>query len=106
MTPEQRIGRAHRAQAALDEFIAPMFDNLEAEWAERLVEVANTELSRDKRADKITALSHALKITKTIRDGLNEAIRDGDMAHQEKLRASRIEGMTAPQRRLLNIGAF
>lgn len=105
MTEAERIARAHRASDALD-LITPMFDALDEEWTSRMVEIANTELSRDKRADRITALSHALKISKTIRSGLMEAIRDGEVARGEKLRAEKIEQMTAPQRRLLSISPF
>jgi hypothetical protein len=104
VTPEQRLARSARAQAAWDEFFAPMFDECEGEYTARIVEVANTELSRDKRTDKITALSHALKITKTLRAGMQEIVRDGELANAEKLKAQKIEQMTAPQRRLLSMG--
>jgi hypothetical protein len=103
LTEAERIARAQRADAAWDEFFAPMLDELDSVYAERLVDVANTELGRDKRADKITALSHALKITKTLRTGMQAIIRDGEMAHREMLRADRVENMTAPQRRLFNM---
>lgn len=102
----QRIARAHMAERAFDEFIAPMFEEIEAEWTARLVEIANTELNSRKRSDKITALSHALKITKTIRAGMQEYIRDGELAHSEKLKADKIERMTAPQRKLLGMAPY
>jgi len=103
MNEADRIARAHRAQAALDEFLNPMFDQIVEEYTSRMVEVANTELSRDKRSDKITALSNALKITRTLKSGMNEIVRDGELAKAEKLRAEKLEQMTAPQRRLLSI---
>jgi hypothetical protein len=106
VTPDQRIARAHRAEQAWEEFFGPMIGELKAAYSERLVEVANTELSRDKRADKITALSNAMKILAVLESGMREAIRDGDLAKQEKLKAEKIEQMSAPQRRLLNIGPF
>jgi hypothetical protein len=106
MTEAERIARAHRAQSALDEFLDPMFAELDAEYTARMIEVANSELSRDKRADKITALSNALKITRTLRSGMQEIIRDGELAHRDKLRADKIEQMTAPQRRLLGIAPY
>jgi hypothetical protein len=37
---------------------------------------------------------------------MREAIRDGDVANAEKLRADKIEGMTAPKRRLLGMAAY
>lgn len=103
VTEAERIARAHHAKAALDEFLNPMFDEIEAEYTARLVEVANIELSRDRRADKITALSNALKITRTLRSGMQAIVADGDVAMRSKLKAERIEQMTAPQRRLLSI---
>ncbi len=104
MTPEQRLAVAHRANAAWEEFFAPMIGELRAAYSERIVELANTELSRDSRADKITALSNALKILATLESGMLEAVRDGELAKAEKLRAAKIEQMTKPQRRLLSIG--
>jgi hypothetical protein len=62
-----------------------------------IVELANTELSRDKRADKLTALSNAIKILTTLRSGMLAMIRDGEMARQDKLKAEKIEQMTAPR---------
>ena len=106
MTPEQRIARAHNAQRAWDEFIAPVVTQMRETYAARIVEIAATELSRDKRADKITALSNAVRILDQIEGGLAEAIRDGEVANVEKLRADKIEGMTAPKRRLLGMATY
>jgi hypothetical protein len=103
MTPEQRIARAHRAQSALDEFLTPMFAELRTAYSERIVEVANTELSRDKRADKITALSNALKVISVLEAGMAEVVRDGDLAKREKLKAEEIEKLSPAKRRLLSI---
>lgn len=103
MTPEERIARAYRASKAWEEFFGPMIGELKSAYSERLVDIANIELSRDKRTDKITALSNALKILSTLEAGMQEAIADGDVARTEKLRSERVEQMTKPQRRLLNI---
>jgi hypothetical protein len=103
MTEAERIARAHRAQSALDEFLAPILDDMDAEYTRRMVEVANTELSRDKRADKLTALSNALRISSNIRSAMQAIVMDGEVAHKDKLRAEKIEQMTAPQRRLLTL---
>lgn len=106
MNHEQRIARATRAQAAWDEFVGPVIDEIDTAYAARLREVATTELNSLKRADKLTALSVALKVTQALRSGLNEAIKDGEIAQDHKLRADRIEKMAAPQRRLLGIAPF
>jgi hypothetical protein len=104
--PEDRIARAERADAAWVEFFGPMITELKAEYSSRLVEVANSELSRDKRSDKITALSNAMKILATLEGGMREIIRDGELALVEKVRADKVEGMTAPQRKLLGIAPY
>ena len=103
MTPQERIARAERAQRAWDEFIGLQVEDMIGEYTARIIEIANTELSRDKRTDKITALSHAIKITENIREGLLAVIKDGEMATKDKVRAENVENMTAPQRRLLNV---
>lgn len=103
MTEAERIAKAHQAKSAW-EIVEPILNDMDAEYTRRIAEVANTELSRDKRADKLTALSNALRISGNIRSGLQAAIMDGEVAQRDKLRSDRIEKMTAPQRRLLQIG--
>lgn len=106
MTPDERINTAFRAKMAWDEFMAPMIAGLQSEYMARMAEVANSELARDKRADKITALSNAVKILGTLEAGMLAMIRDGEVATADKVRAEKIEQMTKPQRRLLNIAAY
>jgi hypothetical protein len=89
------LPEATARKSAWDEFFAPMIDEMRSTYAERIVELANLELSRDKRADKITALSNAIKILDQLEGGMLAAIRDGEMAQQEKLKAEKIEQMTS-----------
>lgn len=103
MTEAERIAKAQRAQYALDEFITPMLAETRDVYAKRIVEVASTELGRDARADKITALSTAIRILDELENGIRSTIVDGDFARHEKLRAEKIEAMTAPQRRLFGL---
>lgn len=98
-----RIARATRAQAAWDEFIAPMLGEMDAAYTARIVEVANTELLFWRRTGKLTALSNGLRIVEQLRNGMLAIIKDGELARNEKARAEKIRQMTAPQRRLLNI---
>lgn len=100
------MARAQRAQAAWDEFLAPILDGLDAEYVKRLREVSTSEFSYKARSDKQTALSTALVVTQAIRSGLQEVIRDGELANAERLRAEKVEKMTAPQRRLLGIAPY
>jgi hypothetical protein len=106
VTEQERINRGYRATQAFGEFIEPMLDELRATYSARLIEVANTELSPSKRANKITALSNAMKILNTLEAGMAEMIRDGEMAKADRLKAEKIEKMTAPQRRLLGIAPY
>ena len=99
----ERIARAHRAQSAWDEFLAPMIAAMREEYRERMVSVATTELATAARSDKITALSMALRIVDTIESGMLATIKDGELARADKLKAEAIEGMTDARRRLLNI---
>jgi hypothetical protein len=103
VTEAERIARAQRADRAWSEFFEPMLAELRGAYSERLVEVANSELSRDKRADKITALANALKILEQVENGLQAAIMDGDVAANNVLRAEKMERMTAPERRLFGL---
>jgi hypothetical protein len=103
---KKRIASADRAQRAWDEFFAPMIGELRSAYSERMLEVATTELNPAKRADMITALSNAVKVLDTLKGGMLETIRDGELAQAEQLRVEKIEKMTAPKRRLLNIGAY
>lgn len=103
MNEGERIARAQRAQQALDEFIAPILTETRDVYAARLVEVAATELSRDRRADKITALSLAIRILEALEDGIKAVLLDGEMAKKEKLRTEKVETMSRPQRRLLDM---
>jgi hypothetical protein len=106
VTEAERIARATRANAAWEEFVEPIISGMEREYTARMVEVANSELSRDKRADKLTALANALKISANVKAAMQAIILDGEVAHKDKLRADRIEQMTAPQRRLLGIAPY
>jgi hypothetical protein len=103
MTEAERIARAHRATAALDEFLTPMFDDLREEYRNRISEVATTELHPGTRADKITTLSVALRVVDTLKSGMAEIVRDGELARRDKLRADDIARMSDAQQRLLRI---
>ena len=80
-----------------------MFANLRDEYTGRMVEVASTELHPGSRADKITTLSVALRVVETLEAGMKEAIRDGEIAKADKLKAERIEQMSDAKQRLLKV---
>jgi hypothetical protein len=103
--PAHRLARAQRAQAAWDEFIAPQIEGMIGDYATRIVELANKELNPAKRSEMITALSNGIRIAENIRSGLEAAILDGEVAKKDLLRTQKIERMTKPQSRLLNIAS-
>lgn len=105
MNESERIARAHRAQSAMDEFIAPMFAEFEAEYSSRIIEVANTELLFWRRTSKLTRLADALRMVRTMKAGMQAIIEDGNVARSDKARADKIKQMSEPQRRLLKMGA-
>src|SRR5512139_2663770 len=103
MTEAERIAKAERATRAYDEFFAPELAMIRDTYKDRLVEIASTELSRDSRTDKITALSTAIRILDELENGIKAVMMDGDVARQERLRAEKIEQMTPSQKRLFGL---
>jgi hypothetical protein len=103
LTEGQRVERGRRAQAAWDEFLKPALEEIRNAYGDRIVEIAATELSRDKRTDKLTALSTALRILGQVEGGLQAIIVDGQVAHQSKLRAGEIEKLSSARRRFLDM---
>lgn len=82
-----------------------MFGSLRSEYCSRMTNEAVTELNRERRADKVAVLAQALRILDNLEAGMREAIRDGELARAEKLRADKMLQMTDAQQRLLKIGA-
>ena len=80
-----------------------MLENMRDEYTARIADVAVTELHPTNRSDKITTLSVALRVLNTLETGMKEAIRDGDIAKAEKLKAERIEQMSDAKQRLLKV---
>lgn len=104
MTEKERIARGRRAEAALDEFLTPMFAELRGEYTSRLAEIARTELNRERRADGVAMLAVALKVVDTVEAGMAETVKDGELAKDSKARADKISQMSDAQQRLLKIG--
>lgn len=103
MTDEQRKARGFRAQQYNDEFLRPIIAENRDTYAARMVEIATTELNPRKRAEKLTALSVALKVLNNIESGIVAIIEDGKLADKALLRKEEIEKLGREQRRLLDI---
>jgi enoyl-CoA hydratase/carnithine racemase len=102
LTNPQRVERARQAKLALDNFLAPAFEVVEIEYAEKMINVA---ASTDPRAPEIIArLANGVKVARQVRTQIEAMVSDGDDAQHMIDRAKRIEAMTPSQRRLLNIG--
>lgn len=94
--------RGQRA-ALCNEFIGPILKDIRGGYLERIAEIAATELGPKTRAEKITALSIALKVLGNVENGLNAAIEAGRVAERSALKAHEIERMGAHERRLMDI---
>lgn len=106
MTEAERIARAAKAARAFDEFLAPMFDEMDGEYSARILEVANNELLFWRRTSKLTRLADALRTVRSLRSGMKALIADGEAAQSDKARAEKVRQMTEPKRRLLTIAGY
>lgn len=103
MTDEERISRAFRAQSALDEFLAPAFEQVRAEYGGRLATVCANE---PWATNKIAALANASRIVEEVKAQIVTLVLDGDEARSRKSHAKHIEGLSPAKRRLLQIGSI
>lgn len=103
MTDVEAAARGVRAQAALNEFVAPVLDNMRQAYLDRIMAVATNELDAKARADKIAVLSVAMKVVDNLTQGIDVAIRDGEIAEKSLLTVERIETMSEPKRRLFSM---
>jgi hypothetical protein len=94
--------RGQRAQLC-NEFIRPILDETKAAYLARIADIAATELSPKVRAEKITALSIALKVVANLTNGLDAAIEAGRVAEKSLIRAGEVERMGHESRRLLDM---
>jgi hypothetical protein len=97
----QRLERAEHARRAMEEFLAPAFEQARAAYGARMVEIAG---STPWEAGRITALANALRIVDEVEAQVTAQIADGAEARTKLIRADRIEQLTPARRRLLNIG--
>lgn len=102
MTPEQRIARAQRAKAAMEEFFAPALAEIESDYGEKMIAVA---ASSDPRApDVIARLANGISVARQVRARIEAHIADGGVAKAEREIADAQDRMSASDRRLVNIG--
>lgn len=92
--------RGERANICYNEFVGPALKDQRAVYAERIAEIAVSELNPRKRADKITTLSTAIRILDNIDTAIRCLIEEGKMAERATMKVDEIERMTGPRRRL------
>lgn len=102
MSEQEAAARGQRASLC-NEFIGPILEETRAGYMERMAEIAASELNPKVRAEKITALSIALKVLKNIDNGLNAAIEAGRLAEKNLIRSDEIERMGMERRRIFDI---
>ena len=102
MSNPDAAARGQRASLC-QEFIGPVLEETRNSYLARIAEVAATELDAKVRADKITALSIALKVTANLTNALDSAIKAGELAERHLIRADEIERMGREQRRLFGL---
>lgn len=83
------------------EFFAPAFDQVEAEYAEKMITAA---ASTDPRAEQIIArLANGIKAARTVRKLIEAHIADGTMAEQELTRKAQISRMSDHKRSVVGV---
>lgn len=105
MTHDAISEAAARGQRAslCGEFITPILTDTRNGYLERIADIAATELNPKVRAEKITALSIALKVLTNLDNGLNAAIEAGRVAEKSLIKSDEIERMGSERRRLFDI---
>ena len=103
LTEQQRVELARQARMALDDFLAPAFAMVEADYAEKMITAA---ASTDPRTPEVIArLANAIKASRQAHNAIKLLVADGDVAKSQMIRAERVEEMSPARKRLLNIGA-
>lgn len=101
LTDRQRVERGRRAAQALEEFLAEPIAEIEQDYMEKMVEVSAT--TNPRVPEILERLANGVKIARQIRARIEARVLDGKAVENEIERAKRIEQMSAPQRKLLNI---
>jgi len=103
VTLEEQYAEAQAAQNALDRFLGPAMQVVEAEYAERLLEVAGSTLAKGEAEWAMLKLSMALKIARAVRGQIEAIARGGSAVEQQMERAKQIEAIRPYKRRILGL---
>ncbi len=97
----QRMADAQQAKAAMDRWLGPAFEFVEAAYMNRMTEIAATEPWEDK---KLRALASAVKIAREVRAQIEQVVNDGPVAQSDNQRARQIESIPLEKRKMLGFG--
>ena len=101
MTPNERIARAERAKAAMDEFFGPAFAVVEQDYAEKMITAA---ASVDPRAPEIIArLANGIKAARSVRAQIEALVLDGRLAEQDMQRTAQLSRMSDHKRSVVGV---
>lgn len=100
MTPEQQLFEAQAAKAALDAYLGPAFDVVEANYLKRLTELAAESPSE---TDRISKLAMAIKISRSVRAQIEAIALAGPDAEAKLDRARQIEKISQHKRGILGL---
>lgn len=101
MTPHDRLARAERAKAALNEFLAPAFDHIEREWYERMVATAGS--SDPRLPDVVLRLAAGVQAIRKVRAEIMAVVADGNVAEAEISRDAQIAKLSDHKRSMLGV---
>lgn len=101
MTPAERLQHADRAKAALTEFLAPAFEHVEREWAEKMIATAAS--SDPRAAEVIMRLATGVKAIRTVRAQIEAIVADGRLAESEMKRGAQIAQMSEHKRNVVGV---
>lgn len=93
-----RIARAEQARHALDQFLTPAFEQVRADYLEKLAEIAAKPLTNDLRA-AMEKLAVGVKVIDQVRAQITPLVIDGEIARIDNNRASDLANMTTEKRR-------
>lgn len=101
LTDQQKVARAQRAKAAMEEFFDPALAAVEAEYGERMIKAA---ASTDPRAPEVIArLANGIKVARTIRGLIETHIAAGEFAAEQLRREKALQELTPTRKRLVGI---
>lgn len=103
MNDAEAVARGTRAQMYRDEFLGPILDHQRDEYRAKIIAIASSELDPARRTQALTMLSMGLRVLDNVAAGMDAAVRDGEVAQGNLMKADRVADMKDGKRRLFSI---